>query len=94
MAKCATCFVSFDAFDMESPNGEYLESCEARTKSGVFPADLPKFAQKNPHAFCSADCEQEATDNETINRIEDQRLVAAGVYETPELEIGIGSYAG
>jgi hypothetical protein len=91
---CHSCHGFFDPYDMQSPNGEYLESCEARTKSGgPFPKDLPRFAEHDPHAFCSAPCEQDAIDLTCVDRTEFQRMAQDGVFETPELEISLGSYA-
>jgi len=89
---CHTCHVVFVPQDMASPNGEYLENCEARTKSGgPFPADLPRFAERNPYAFCSEPCEQDAIDLVCVTRIEDERLMQDYI-DTPSLE-PLGSYA-
>src|SRR5208282_835918 len=91
---CHTCHSLFAPWDMESPNGEYLESCEARTKSsGTFPKHLPTFAKNDPHAFCSAECEQDAVDANALDAIEMSRMAQDGIFETPELEISLGSYA-
>jgi hypothetical protein len=89
MAKCHVCHRFFDP-QVDSHNGEYLERCEARTKSGgPFPSDLPRFSESNPYAFCSADCEQDAVDSVCVNRIEDERLMQD---DTPSLPY-LGSYA-
>jgi len=91
---CHECHALFEPWDMQSPNGEYLESCEARTKSGgPFPKHLPTFAKNDPHAFCSAQCEQDAVDANAIDAIEMSRMAQDGIFETPELEISLGSYA-
>lgn len=91
---CHACHSLFDPFDMQSANGEYLESCEARTKSvGPFPKHLPTFAKNDPHAFCSAQCEQDAVDENALDAIETSRMAQDGIFETPELEISLGSYA-
>lgn len=93
---CEVCNQPFNPFDMNSPNGEYLESCEARSKNnGPFPADLPKSFQSNPHACCSLDCEQSACDDVRVSRIEHTRMVQEGVIEdTPSLESDrLGSYS-
>jgi hypothetical protein len=92
---CHTCHALFDPYDMRSPNGEYLESCEARTTSGrSFPKHLPEFAKADPHAFCSADCEQESIDGNALDEIETQRMAECGMFdEVPHLDHTLGSYA-
>ena len=93
--QCEVCNQYFDPQDMNSPNGEYLEACEARTKNhGPFPANLPKSAETNPYTFCSEDCEQEACDEVQLGRSERQRMYEEGeIEDTPRLDIDrLGSY--
>ena len=91
---CHTCHDFFDPYDMQSPNGEYLENCEARTLSGRFPKNLPEFAKKNPHAFCSAQCEQDAIDQTAVAVIELNRLAESGEFdEFPTFDQQLGNYA-
>ncbi len=91
---CHECHTLFAPWDMQSPNGEYLESCEARVKSvGPFPKHLPTFAKNDAHAFCSAQCEQDAVDANTLDAIEAGREAQDGIFETPELQVSLGSYA-
>lgn len=86
--KCHTCHSFFDPYDMDSSNGEYIESCESRTE---FPKYLPKFAQNNPYAFCSADCEQEAIDNNAVETMELEHCLDN--CDTPSLNMDyLGSY--
>jgi len=94
LSLCHACHAMFAAWDMRSENGEYLEACEARTKSnGPFPKHLPSFAKNDPHAFCSSQCEQDAVDANALDAIELQRTAQDGIFETPELQITLGSYA-
>jgi hypothetical protein len=93
---CEVCNQSFNPTDPDSPNGEYFESCEDRTaKHGPFPPDLPQIAVRNPHAFCSAECEQEACDEVRLGRIEMQRMYQEGeIEDTPRLDMdSLGSYS-
>jgi hypothetical protein len=90
---CHSCHVFFDPYDMQSPNGEYLESCEARTLSGNFPKHLPEFAKKNPHAFCSAQCEQDAIDLNALEAIEISRMAQHGEFDEFPMSVELGSYA-
>lgn len=93
--QCETCNQFFDPQDMNSPNGEYLEACEARTRnSGPFPEDLPPSAKFHPHTFCSEECEQDACDQVRLGHIELQRMVEEGeIEDTPSLDMEPRSYS-
>jgi hypothetical protein len=78
---CETCNQPF------APTSDYHIACEARVKnSGPFPPYLPKFAETNPHVFCSEECEQDACDQVQVGRLEFNRLVQEGEIEvdTPD----------
>jgi hypothetical protein len=82
LPQCEVCDEFFNPFDMQSSNGEYLESCEDRTKrNGPFPQYLPKHAQSHPYTFCSEDCEREAIDQVIDGMREYRRQVEEGEIE-------------